>query len=62
MSKLKDIATELLNAGGINAVDKYFDENLKMVPWEWCYECDMHTPRDLEALTLKCLLEDNHEE
>jgi hypothetical protein len=62
VTELKDVAIELRNAGGMEAVDKYFDKKHKMVPWEYCYECDCVTPRDLYGMTLKCLFEEEHEE
>jgi hypothetical protein len=58
---LIDKAIELRNAGGMDAVDRWFDTYQKMIPWEYCYDCDCITPRDPLSVKLKCLFEEEHE-
>jgi hypothetical protein len=61
MQNLKNKAIELRNAGGMEAVDHYFDQHHKLVPWEYCYDCDAITPRDPLTPKLPCLFEEEHE-
>lgn len=60
LENLKNKCIEIHNAGGIDAVDRYLDENHRLIPWEMCYDCDEITPR--HPMTLKCFFtEENHE-
>jgi len=37
MENLKNKVIEMHNAGGMQAVDKYLDQNYRLIPWDSCF-------------------------